>query len=129
MDREAIRTRLIEIRKKSGLSMDRLAAKLGISKNSVFLIESGKNFPTPETLDAWLSIGHTHMHYLIRDERIPTDALAALDEATAPLDREELALVLRLARALPRNRPHSHLTPLLEQVLRLLEAPNEDATN
>lgn len=129
MDREALRTRLIEIRKKSGLSMDRLAAKLGISKNSVFLIENGTNFPTPEVLESWLSVGHTHMHYLVRDERIPTDALAALDAATAPLDDKELALVLRLARALPRNRPHGTLTPLLEQVLRLLESPDESAAN
>lgn len=47
MDREAIRTRLIEIRKKSGLSMDRLAAKLGISKNSVLSSPSSAAWHAP----------------------------------------------------------------------------------
>lgn len=43
-------TRISMIRKDSGLSMERFGKRIGITKSSVSLLESGKNSPSEQTL-------------------------------------------------------------------------------
>ena len=64
-------SRIKQVRQSNRLTQDAFAARLGITKSSVSLIESGKNNPSEQTIRAicsefgirreWLELGHEPM--------------------------------------------------------------------
>ncbi len=70
--------RIKEIRKSNNLSMEKFGEKIGITKSSVSLLESGKNSPSEQTVklicrefgvnDEWLRYGTGDMYLVPEDE-------------------------------------------------------------
>lgn len=64
-------TRIRQVRKQSGLNQDDFASKIGLTKNFISLVESGKREPSPRTVSdicrvfnvdkTWLTTGEGEM--------------------------------------------------------------------
>ena len=54
--KKCIGQRIKELRKRNGLSQEKLAEKLDISQNAMSFIENGKNFITSDTLEKLLTV-------------------------------------------------------------------------
>lgn len=86
-----INQRIKQLRKEQGLTQDEFAARIGITKSSVSLLESGKNSPSTQTLQLicqqfgvrrdWLTDGTGPMRVPIEsDDQLVDAVLAGEDE-------------------------------------------------
>ena len=84
--------RIMQRRKELRLSQEKLAEKLGISKNHLSNIERGKYMPTTECILKISSIlGNTPDYYLVGTPTLETDEIVCLIKAM-PLN-EQMKLV------------------------------------
>ncbi len=86
--RESFGARLQRLRKLRGLSMDRMAAQLGVSKPTVWAWEQGKAHPVEHRLNAIAEVLGVD-----RGELVPSTFYPALDELLAR-SRDEIATAL-----------------------------------
>lgn len=73
-----MKERIKKVRKSNNLTMEQFGKKIGITKSSVSLLESGKNSPSEQTLKLicqefninkeWLSTGVGEMYNMVEDE-------------------------------------------------------------
>lgn len=73
-----MKNRIRKVRADSGLSMEKFGERIGITKSSVSLLESGKNNPSEQTLKLickefkvnydWLAVGEGEMYREIEDD-------------------------------------------------------------
>ncbi len=81
--------RIMQRRKELGLSQEKLAEKLGISKNHLSNIERGKYIPTTELIfKICKTMGNTPDYYLIGTPVAETDEMLKLIK-TLPKDKQQ----------------------------------------
>ena len=81
--------RIMQRRKELGLSQEKLAEKLDISKNHLSNIERGKQIPTTECIfKICNTIGYTPDYYLIGTPVAETDKIVKLIK-TLPKDKQQ----------------------------------------
>ena len=78
--------KIYSLRKKSGLSQERLASELNVSRQAVSKWETGASVPENEKLIALSEYFHVSVDYLIKDEEteIPAGEQPAIKNETAP---------------------------------------------
>lgn len=87
--KQLIGLRIMQRRKELGLSQEKLAEKLGISKNHLSNIERGKYMPTTECIfKICNTIGYTPDYYLIGAPIAETDEIVKLIK-TLPRDKQQ----------------------------------------
>lgn len=91
-------SRLEEIRRSAGLSQERLADRLRVSRVQVSRIENSISRTPVETLESWADACGYDLVLVARESPAARELAAELDHAT-PAER---ALCLRLSRLLPR---------------------------
>ncbi len=87
--KQLIGLRIMQRRKELGLSQEKLAEKLGISKNHLSNIERGKQIPTTECIFKICSaMGNTPDYYLVGTPTSETDEIVKLIK-TLPKDKQQ----------------------------------------
>ena len=87
--KQLIGLRIMQRRKELGLSQEKLAEKLGISKNHLSNIERGKYIPTTEFIfKICKTMGNTPDYYLIGTPVAETDEIVKLIK-TLPTDKQQ----------------------------------------
>ncbi|MCL2556250.1 MAG: helix-turn-helix domain-containing protein [Firmicutes bacterium] len=78
-----IADRLIELRKKSGLSQDELADKLSISRQAISKWERGESLPDTENLIALSKLYSVTLDELVANEKVNEGSIAIIEKRTA----------------------------------------------
>ena len=81
----AFSEKLYELRKKSGLSQEELADKLGVSRQAVSKWESDKAFPESGTLIGISVFFDVSLDYLLKDDEPAAEAKATVPEYDRPV--------------------------------------------
>lgn len=76
----ALSERLYELRKKSGLSQEQLAERLGVSRQAVSKWESGKSVPESDTLISLSAYYHVTLDYLVNDHDVTSEEASGAEE-------------------------------------------------
>lgn len=118
--------RVVDVRKQFNLTQGEFAAKLGLTRNFISLIENGNRDPSDRTIsdicrefnvsEQWLRTGEGEMHIELPErERLAAffgdvlasapDERSALISALAQLPKEGWQLLTELAREIVRNLP------------------------
>ena len=79
----ALSEKLYELRKKSNLSQEQLAEKLGVSRQAISKWESGKAVPESDTLISISKYFDVTLDYLMKEENSLSEAVTE-DAATQP---------------------------------------------
>ncbi len=88
--------RIMQRRKELRLSQEKLAEKLGISKNHLSNIERGKYMPTTECIFKICSaMGNTPDYYLVGTPTSETDEIVNLIKTMPPNNQKKLTELLR----------------------------------
>ena len=88
--------RIMQRRKELRLSQEKLAEKLGISKNHLSNIERGKYMPTTECILKISNIlGNTPDYYLVGTPTSETDEIVNLIKTMPPNNQKKLTELLR----------------------------------
>ena len=79
--REILALNLKEYRRKSGLTQEKFAEKVGISANYLSMVEISRKFPTPEMLDRLAKALNIQTFQLFDPAATPEGALLHLEQA------------------------------------------------
>ena len=83
----ALAERLYELRKKAGLSQERLAEQLGVSRQAVSKWETGSAVPESETLVSLSEYFDVSLDYLLKDSASLPESNAGTQEPRAAVGR------------------------------------------
>ncbi|MCD8006733.1 MAG: helix-turn-helix domain-containing protein [Oscillospiraceae bacterium] len=79
----ALSEKLYTLRKKSGLSQEQLAERLGVSRQAISKWESGNSIPESDKLVAISNYFNVSLDYLLKDDE-PSGVALSTDETVTP---------------------------------------------
>ena len=102
--------RLTQLRKEEGLSQEDLAVRVGVSRSTIGMYETGKREPDLETLETFADFFNVNLEYLIgRTGNIKPDDLTLketdLIENFKKLDNDDKEKVVEYTKALQQKKP------------------------
>ena len=93
--------RIKELRKRAGLSQDQLSEKVGVESKYLSRIETGKRYPSLETLEGIAEALNAEMKELFDFSHHDAEAASprGIEDILAGASREELKLIFKLIQA------------------------------
>ena len=98
--KELLGSRIRQLRKRDGLSQEKLAELIGIDPNSVSRIECGVHYPSLDMIEKFAAIFMVEMRdlFLFSDQESPEEMRAFLIRMASEADVEKLRNLVRVVR-------------------------------